>query len=331
VIKFTVCTLVFGGFAILTHEAWNVLVGTNLHAVIGDQVYRSAQLSPDDLLATIRRFGIRSVINLRGPCPTFPWYREECTLLEQAGVERYDVMFCSYSMPAVHEMRQFLHVLETCTYPVLMHCRRGADRAGLASSLTLLLKTSASVADASQQLSWRYGHLPFFRRSDIGQVLALYESWLLSRKSEHRPELLRAWIRDQYKPGLCWARIEPLEVPERLPFGRPVAARFRVHNESDFPWQFRQNAKSGVHLRYLLRRMDQAASGSTRPIHMGGAGFFDSVVRPGENLDLTLSLPAIREPGRYHLMVDMADEQRCWFFLFGSPRFEREYVVHPAP
>jgi hypothetical protein len=128
-------------------------------------------------------------------------------------------------------------------------------------------------------------------------------------------------VREDYQPRHCWAEIEPLEVPTRLPFGKPTAARFRVHNRSDYPWCFNSSPNAGVHLRYVLYTPDKSFATN------GGAGYFDAVLPPGASMDLTLSLPALQKPGRYLLRVDMADEQRCWFFMVGSPYFETEVEV----
>ena len=46
----------------------------NFHAVIAGEVYRSAQVTPEDLAIYQRDYGIRSVLNLRGATPGHPWY-----------------------------------------------------------------------------------------------------------------------------------------------------------------------------------------------------------------------------------------------------------------
>jgi len=44
--------------------------------------------------------------------------------------------------------------------PVLVHCRAGADRAGLAAAL-YLAATGRAPEEARAQLSLRYGHFPY--------------------------------------------------------------------------------------------------------------------------------------------------------------------------
>jgi protein tyrosine phosphatase (PTP) superfamily phosphohydrolase (DUF442 family) len=302
-------------------EVWQVALGHNLHEVLPGRVYRSAHLSPHDFQELLPRHGIRTVIGLRGTCPECDWYQEEAAALRAAGVAKYDVNFSSYILPAVPEMQKLLTILATCEYPVLIHCRRGADRTGLAAAITILAYGEGGLESAHKHLSWRYGHLPLGRRSELGWVLEMYEDWLREREVPHTTERFRTWAFHHYRPRHCWAMIEPLEVPTRLPYGRPAAARFRVHNTSRFPWEFRRETHCGVHLRYLLTRTDGTAE------FFGGAGFFDQIVGPGESLELTLALPAVRRPGRYTLLVDMLDEQRGWFFMVGSEPFKTELDV----
>jgi protein tyrosine phosphatase (PTP) superfamily phosphohydrolase (DUF442 family) len=298
-----------------------VTAGTNFHTVIPDRVYRSAQLNDGTLRQIVKDRDIRTVINLRGCCPQFLWYRQERETLEELGVAQMDINFSSTLVPSVTAMRQLVDTLSTCEYPVLLHCRRGADRTGLAAAVAVLLDSEANPGGARGQLSWRYGHVASGRSGDLHLVLDMYQVWLAQEGKLHHPELLRRWADEHYLPGPFWAAIEPLEVPARLEFGKPAAARFRVHNRSHFPWQFKQGANCGMHLRYLLRTEDRQTA------YLGGAGFFEQTLLPGESLELTLSLPAVRKPGRYHLLVDMAEEAQCWFFLVGSPPFETELIV----
>ena len=64
-------------------------------------------------------------------------------------------------------MAAFLAKLE---YPVLVHCKSGADRAGLFAALFLILREGATVAEAREELSPRYGH---FRHAKTGSRVAI--------------------------------------------------------------------------------------------------------------------------------------------------------------
>ena len=72
-------------------EAIRVLALGNFHAVLPGRVYRCAQPSPAELEALIKSHGIRTVINLRGSCPNFDWYRNQCRVANRFDVAHEDV------------------------------------------------------------------------------------------------------------------------------------------------------------------------------------------------------------------------------------------------
>src|SRR5207237_7687008 len=123
------------------------------------RVYRSAQLSGRDLEKVVRAKGIQTVLNLRGCCDPAPWYVEECRTTHRLQVDQVDICLSAGRLPSAPEMRRLLEVLDRCSYPILLHCRRGADRTGLVSALIVLLQTGQALPEALQQLGLRYGHL----------------------------------------------------------------------------------------------------------------------------------------------------------------------------
>jgi protein tyrosine/serine phosphatase len=72
-----------------------------------------------------------------------------------------------------------------------MHCKSGADRAGLASGLALLFE-GGTAADAMAQLSWRYGH---FNHSPTGILDAFFIHYATVAEGK-KPFL--DWVRDDY-------------------------------------------------------------------------------------------------------------------------------------
>jgi protein tyrosine phosphatase (PTP) superfamily phosphohydrolase (DUF442 family) len=166
-------------------------LGNNLHEVVAGEAYRSAQLSASDLERTIRVEGLKTVVSLRGGSPLQEWYREERDVCDRLGV-RHDVIHMSAErLPHPEEMRRLVTSLDTAERPLLFHCERGADRAGLVAALYLHLYHGVPLDEAERrELSWRYGHLSFGGTSAMDAFLALYRhtaagldlrSWILGR------------------------------------------------------------------------------------------------------------------------------------------------------
>jgi hypothetical protein len=302
-------------------EAGRVFLFDNFHAVLPGQVYRCNQLSPGYLEYIVRRHGIRTVLNLRGVCARFPWYLNECRTTHRLGVDQEDVCLSAGRLPPVHELRRLVEVLENSPQPILMHCNRGADRTGLVSALATLLLTDTPLDRARRQLGIRAGHIPLGRPRILGEFFTLYEEWLARREREHSSRLFRRWLLEEYCPGACRARIELLDPPDSLPVRRPFGLRVRVTNTSVRTWTLSQENNVGVHLSWLLHdaRADFRSNGRS--------GLFDAEVAPGASIELTLSLPALPEPGRYRLMVDMTEEGHCSFAQAGSEPLEEEFVA----
>jgi hypothetical protein len=217
-------------------------------------------------------------------------------------------------------MRRLVEVLDHSERPVLLHCRRGADRTGLASAVILLLYSEAGLTRARRELGLRYGHLALGRTGQLNRFLDLYEEWLGRQGREHTPAAFRLWVGGGYCPAECRCAIELLTPLEHIRAGRPFGLDVRIRNTSLGPWQLRRGTNAGFHAVYSLFQFGVGSHGPWR------AGLYDAEVPPGAAVDLTLVLPAL-QPGRYRLVVDMTDEQHCWFMQAGSEPLEQEFEV----
>jgi protein tyrosine phosphatase (PTP) superfamily phosphohydrolase (DUF442 family) len=310
-----------GLFAAVGLHVGLLLARHNLHVVVPGRVFRSSQMSGPDLEAVLRRHGIRTVVNLRGLCPDLPAYVEECRVTQRAGVSLVDIGFSAGRLPPVNELRYLVEALDRSEYPILLHCRQGVDRTGLVSALVLLLYTDTPLDEAVGQLDLSYGHVALGRTANMRRFFALYRGWLGERGLGHSRAVFRRWLEVEYCAGACSCAVEPLDVPRRVPVGRPWGARFRVHNTSAQSWRLRPAPSAGFHMGYLI--IDE----QFRCASMGRAGLFDAEVRPGESVEITAALPALKAPGKYTLVVDMVDEQQGWFYQHGGEPWEWKFEV----
>ncbi len=301
-------------------EAAHVLFLGNFHVVEAGRVYRTSQPSPQRLERLIRAHHIRTVINLRGSCPPFDWYKDECRVTMKLGICQEDLSFSAGRLPSTNEIRRLVETLDHTDYPILFHCHRGADRTGLASAVAVLLTPDASYSEGRRLLGWRYGHLAMGRPGNLDRFFDLYEAWLKQRRVTHTRANFRQWLVNDYCPGECRAVIEPLELPRIVPRDTPFLCRVRCRNESLESWEFKPGLNAGIHLAFVVG--DAGGAGIT----VGRAGLYSECVPPGASVDLKFVLPSLA-PGRYTLMVDLVGEQHCSFFQAGSEPLNWEFEV----
>jgi predicted amidohydrolase YtcJ len=113
---------------------------------------------------------------LRGKKSGAAWYLEEVTTCAKLGVAHYDLKLIARKAPSPDRIQELLRIFRSAPRPVLIHCRGGADRSGLAAALWKLVINGTSKPEAGQQLSIRYGHLPF---GPTRAMDAFLENWVM--------------------------------------------------------------------------------------------------------------------------------------------------------
>ncbi|HEV3080896.1 MAG TPA: tyrosine-protein phosphatase [Gemmataceae bacterium] len=299
----------------LATEAYRVFLGDNFHILIPGKVFRSAQLTGAELERVVRAHGIRTVVNLRGSCDPNAWYVEECRATQRLDINQEDICFSSGRLPSTTEVHRLLEVLDHTEYPILFHCRQGADRTGLASVILLLAHTDGDFAKARQQLGLRYGHLALGRPAYLDQFLDYYGAWLRLAGLKHSPQIFRRWAEQDYCPGGCRAALQVMDKPAHIARGEPIALQVRARNDGIKPWRLRAGNDAGIHLALDIK--DEAGN----PVAQARAGLFDAEVAVGQSIALSLPVPAL-SPGRYHFFLDMIEEQQSFFFQTGSEPLE---------
>jgi protein tyrosine/serine phosphatase len=169
------------------------LVWTNAAPVVPGVLYRCNHPTPGTLAALTRRWGLRGLVTLRGPTGN----GSDALAREAAGrlgLTVIDMAMDSRGAPQPERILRLAEIYRTMPTPALIHCKSGADRAGLAAGLFLLLR-GGSAAEALGQLSWRFGHV---RRSRTGILDAFFLRY--AREAEGRKPFLD-WVREEYDPA----------------------------------------------------------------------------------------------------------------------------------
>ena len=165
-------------------------VWDNLGEVVPGRLYRANHPTPGRLARYTRRLGLRTLINLRGhrQCGSEALSREAA---DQLGLIHVDMAFESRGAPHRERILRFAAIYASLQTPALVHCKSGADRAGLASGLAILFE-GGTAAQALRQLSWRFGH---FSRSPTGILDAFFVHY--ATVAEGRMPFLE-WVERDY-------------------------------------------------------------------------------------------------------------------------------------
>lgn len=142
------------------YEAW-LTETSNFHAIVPGEAFRSAQMGPKQLEDTIKRYGIKTVINLRGTDENQDWYRSEIETCRQLNVLHIDRRFSAREEFTIEQMDELVALFKQVPKPILIHCRAGADRTGLASALYSLSLSGSPPDKAACELTLWYGHVSF--------------------------------------------------------------------------------------------------------------------------------------------------------------------------
>jgi len=169
----------------------------NFGVVDPARVYRSAQ--PEKRLeGLIRDCQLKSILNLRGGSPADPFYAEEIALTSREGVDFYDFPMSASRRPTRRELLVLLDLFARCRYPILIHCKSGSDRTGLASALYLMAGRGVGPDRAMRAFTLDYGHVGVFGTERLHEPLVEYAEWLRTRGLIHSPERLRHWVENDY-------------------------------------------------------------------------------------------------------------------------------------
>ena len=164
---------------------------TSLYELPGE-MYRCNQPYPYQILKYKKKFGIKTVINLRGKrnCSSF-YLEEECC--KNNNITLYNFPITSRDLPSKKIIKDFFLLLDTIKYPAIMHCKSGADRAGIASCLYLIYKHNYNVNIALKQLSLKFLHIKYAK---TGILDHLFETAI--KKKKNSSEDFLQWIYNEY-------------------------------------------------------------------------------------------------------------------------------------
>ncbi|MDF7674082.1 tyrosine-protein phosphatase [Acetobacteraceae bacterium ESL0709] len=149
------------------------LAWSNLAPVIKGKIWRCNHPTPRRIKFLQKELGLRSIINLRGhrQCGSDALGRAYC---ETHDLPYIDMAFESRNAPHRDRILKFYEIYQTLPTPALLHCKSGADRAGLASGLVILFE-GGTASEALQQLHWKFLHFKGSRTGILDAFFKLYQ------------------------------------------------------------------------------------------------------------------------------------------------------------
>jgi protein tyrosine/serine phosphatase len=144
-------------------------------------IYRSHQLYSFDMPKFYKKYHFKTILNLRGAHPDKKWYQYEVKFCKEHNITLINFGFSDKKVQSIKKMQKLIEIIKTAKKPLLIHCRAGADRTGLASALYLY---SIGDKNASKMLSLKYGHFPYLgsKTKAMDESFKKYELYQATKK-----------------------------------------------------------------------------------------------------------------------------------------------------
>ena len=154
---------------------------------ISEELVRANQPWPHQIAAWKGR-GIRTIVNLRGGFDA-SFHALEKDACDRLGLAMVNFTVTSREVPSREQVLGAKRLYETIAYPALIHCKSGADRAGIMSVLYMHFRKGLPIREALAQLSLKYLHI---RQGKTGVLDYVFERYL--REGEPAGMSFLEWV-----------------------------------------------------------------------------------------------------------------------------------------
>jgi len=155
----------------------------------------------------MRDRGIRTVLNLRGESVSAHYMTEKASC-EALGLTLVNATLHARAAASRAEILHLIEMFRRIDKPFVMHCKSGADRAGFASAIYLLVIEGRPVPEARKMLSWRFFHIRNAKVGILDYILDCYEA-----RAARAPIAFEDWIAGEYDPKDIQARFRQGKTP----------------------------------------------------------------------------------------------------------------------
>ena len=160
--------------------------------------------------ARMKDMGIRSVLNLRGNAGA-AHYLTEKEICADLGLILVDCNLHARTAASREEILRVIEAFRSIERPFVMHCKSGADRAGFASAIYLMVIEGRPVAEAQKMLSPRFVHFRFTKTGVLDHILDLYAA-----RQAQGAIGFEDWVREEYDPAAAQASFDATGTMDRI-------------------------------------------------------------------------------------------------------------------
>jgi len=176
----------------LDHSFFRFIYNTRL--AVTPELHRCGHPMPYQLRAA-KRAGIRTVLSLRGNEQHLGSNQLEWDTCKRIGLKLVHFPLPSRSAPSRQQVLGIIELLTTLPKPLLIHCKSGADRAGMVSTIYLILQGQPLKPAMRQQMAfWRHGHLRQAKTGVLDHFLKAWGSW----QAAHPGADFKDWAENHY-------------------------------------------------------------------------------------------------------------------------------------
>ena len=176
----------------LDHSFFRFFYNTRLP--VTEDLHRCGHPMPYQLRAA-QRAGIRCVLSLRGAETHIGSNQLEWDTCKRIGLKLVHFPLPSRSAPSREQVLGIIELLTTLPKPLLIHCKSGADRAGMVSTIHLILRgVDLKPAMRSQMAFLRHGHVRAAKTGVLDHFLEAWGAW----KAAHPDADFKDWAANHY-------------------------------------------------------------------------------------------------------------------------------------
>ncbi len=173
---------------------------------IAPGVYRSNHPT-HERFEKMRERGIVSVLNLRGESVSAHYLTEKASC-DALGLTLVNATLHARAAASRADILHLIAMFRQIERPFVMHCKSGADRAGFASAIYLMVIEGRPLSEARKMLSWRYGHIRNAKVGILDYIFDCYEA-----HSTRTPISFEDWVASEYDPKDIQTRFRQGKTP----------------------------------------------------------------------------------------------------------------------